>query len=498
MIDTHLLALQLMAAQGALGAFDTLYHHEVTEALAQRNTARRELSIHAIRSSIYCAMFIGLSSWAWHGAWAWLLLAVFGVEIVLTLWDFVVEDGSRLLPPTERVAHTVLAINAGAFIALLAMNAVDWAARPTALAWQPQGWLGAFLALCGVGVGISGLRDGLAARALFRREAQEQVRASEAPVRFGTRPQRVLVTGGTGFIGQILVRHLLADGHAVTVWTRDARSAAWNFGGAVRCVQRLDQIPETDDCNVVINLAGARILGQRWSERRQRQLMQSREGLTTALVAWIATRPHKPWLLLSGSAIGYYGVQPQGDATELTEDAPPQDIFMSTLCQAWERAAQDAIAHGVQVACMRFGFVLGHQGSLPQLLLPVALGMGGRLGSGRQWLSWVHVHDLIRAMAHVWRVAEQAGANRPASAQVYNFTAPGALSQEEFTRVAASVMHRPCWMPTPAAPVKLLLGEQADLLLEGQRVVPARLLQTGFSFSFPDARSALTDLCRPR
>jgi NAD dependent epimerase/dehydratase family enzyme len=95
-------------------------------------------------------------------------------------------------------------------------------------------------------------------------------------------------------------------------------------------------------------------------------------------------------------------------------------------------------------------------------------------------------------------VAEQAGADRPASAQVYNFTAPGALSQEEFTRVAASVMHRPCWMPTPAAPVKLLLGEQADLLLEGQRVVPARLLQTGFSFSFPDARSALTDLCRPR
>jgi uncharacterized protein len=498
MIDTHLLALQLMAAQGLMGAFDTLYHHEGTEALAQRNTARRELAIHAVRSSIYCAMFIGLSSWVWHGVWAWVLLAVFGVEIVLTLWDFVVEDGSRLLPPTERVTHTVLAINAGAFIALLAMNAVDWAARPTALAWQPQGWLGAFLALCGVGVGLSGLRDGLAARALFRRTAQEEARAVQAPVRFGTKPQRVLVTGGTGFIGQTLVRHLLADGHAVTVWTRDARSAAWNFGGAVRCVQRLDQIPETDPCDVVINLAGARILGQRWSERRQRQLLQSREGLTTALVAWIATRARKPWLLLSGSAIGYYGVQPQGDATELAEDAPPQDIFMSTLCQRWEKAAEAATAHGVHVVCMRFGFVLGHQGSLPQLLLPVALGMGGRLGSGRQWLSWVHVHDVIRAMAHVWSAAEQAGTDGPATAQAFNFTAPGALSQEEFTRVAASVMHRPFWMPTPAAPVKLLLGEQADLLLEGQRVVPARLLETGFRFAFPEARDALTDLCRPR
>ena len=113
---------------------------------------------------------------------------------------------------------------------------------------------------------------------------------------------------------------------------------------------------------------------------------------------------------------------------------------------------------------MRFGFVLGHQGSLPQLLLPISLGIGGRLGRGRQWLSWVHVHDLIRAMAHVWTLTENAAA-RPA-AQAFNFTAPGALSQEEFTRVAASVLRRPCWMPTPAAPVKLLLGEQADLLLE--------------------------------
>ncbi len=316
-------------------------------------------------------------------------------------------------------------------------------------------------------------------------------------VSFGARRQHVLVTGGTGLIGRGLIGRLLEDGHAVTVWTRDARAAAASFGGSVRCVQQLDQIAPADPCDVVINLAGARILGWRWSARRRQQLMQSRAGWTDVLVAWIASRAQRPWLLLSGSAIGYYGVQAQGDAAELAEDAPPQDIFMSRLCQAWEQSAQAAARLGVQVVCMRFGLVLGRRGSLPMLLLPIRLGMGGRLGSGRQWLSWVHVHDVVRAMAHVWTVAmqERTTTGAAADAQVYNFTAPGALTQEGFTRAAAEVLHRPCWLPTPAAPVRVLLGEQADLLLEGQRVVPAQLLRKGFRFDFPDARSALADLC---
>lgn len=333
--------------------------------------------------------------------------------------------------------------------------------------------------------------------AVSGRKAGQKARAVDTPVRFGATPQHVLVTGGTGFIGRILVRRLLADGHAVTVLTRDIASATRLSGGKVHYVQRLDQIPATDNCDVVINLAGARILGPRWSEHRQRQLLQSRAGLTDQLVAWIATRARKPWLLLSASAIGYYGVQPQGDVTELTEQSPPQDIFMSRLCQEWERAAQGAVAHGVQVVRMRFGFVLGRQGSLPLLLLPVALGMGGPLGGGQQWLSWVHVDDVIRAMAHVWTVAARdaiGGVDRAAS-PVYNFTAPGALTQAAFTRVVAEVLQRPFWLPTPALPMRLALGEQADLLLEGQRVAPAHLLSTGFDFAFPDARRALMDLC---
>lgn len=333
-----------------------------------------------------------------------------------------------------------------------------------------------------------------------------EARASPGPdagpvIHFGAVPQRVLVTGGTGFIGQLLVRALLRDGYSVLVWTRDARAASARFGGAVRCVERLADIPDASGCDVVINLAGARIVGPPWTEHRKQVLMRSRVGLTRALVDWIGASARKPWLMLSASAIGYYGVQPQGDATQLDEDAPPKDIFMSRLCSEWEQAARAATGHGVQVVCMRFGLVLGHQGSLPPMLMPISLGLGGRLGSGRQWMSWIHVRDLLRAMAHVWAVAARscdARVDGEAPFEACNFTAPGALTQEDFARTAARVLRRPFWLPVPAAPVRLLLGEQADLLLEGQRVIPRRLDETGFRFDFPDARSALEDLCGPR
>lgn len=485
-INLHLLALQLMAVQGLLGAFDTLYHHELTEALAQRSSARLELKIHAMRALLYSVLFVGLAFWVWHGVWAAMLLLIFAVEIGLTLWDFVTEDQTRLLPASERITHTVLAMNGGAFVALLLINTPAWLAQPSAMVWQTHGWLSVFLALAGVGVGLSGLRDGLA---WWRFEQQENLPNPPA-LHFSERSEQVLVTGGTGFIGQLLIRALLKDGQQVTLLTRQAKQAAWLFDGRVACINDMRELPANRRIDVIINLAGARILGWRWSESRKAQLRASRVKLTASVVDWISRAENKPRLLLSASAIGYYGIQQPGDTTMLTESSPPQAIFMSQLCQEWEVASTQARQYGVQVARMRFGLVLGEQGALPMMLLPIKLGMGGRLGSGQQWLSWIHVQDVLRGMAFLWQqsLGEQ-GVNGG-----WNFTSAHTVSQHQFSQIAAKVWHRPCFMPTPGWPMRLMLGEQADLLLEGQRVQPTRLLEQGFGFAYPDLHGALASL----
>lgn len=307
----------------------------------------------------------------------------------------------------------------------------------------------------------------------------------------GAGRRHLLVTGGTGFVGHALVPALADCGLRVTVLTRRDRLPQALLREQVRAVRSLAEVPDDDAVDAVINLAGARILGLPWTAARRQELLRSRVALTHELVAWIAGRASRPRCLLSTSAIGYYGVQPRADDTRLTEDSPPQPVFMSQLCQQWELAAATALPLGVRVACLRFGLVLGHGGALPMLLLPVRLGLSGRLGGGRQWLSWVHIDDLLRALAHVWQALDREPA---AVLRVYNVTAPEAVRQAEFSRIAAAVLRRPSFMPTPAWPVRLLLGEQSDLLLEGQRVAPARLLREGFVFRHPQLRPALEQI----
>ncbi len=309
-------------------------------------------------------------------------------------------------------------------------------------------------------------------------------------IHFSDNSQSVLVTGGTGFIGQLLVKALLADGQRVTLLTRNPKKASWMFDGKVTCIANMKELPADYPVDVIINLAGARVLGKWWTDKRKSALRKSRLGLTQTLIDWIAQAKQKPTLLLSASAIGYYGIQKIGDDTELDESGHTQSIFMASLCHDWEKVAQSAAQYGVTVAAMRFGLVLGRGGPLPMMLLPIKLAMGGALGSGRQWQSWIHVEDLQRALAHLWRKYAAGESLLPA----YNFTAPETLTQLDFSKTAARILHRPCFIPMPAWPMRLLLGEQADLLLEGQRVVPKALLESGFQFRYPTLDVALRDL----
>ncbi|RCS58691.1 TIGR01777 family protein [Parvibium lacunae] len=305
--------------------------------------------------------------------------------------------------------------------------------------------------------------------------------------------QHILITGGSGFIGQHLTRRWLGLGAKVTVLTRRPQKTQALYAGTdgyerLQVVSALAAIEASERIDWVVNLAGAPILGPRWTAARQQTLLASRVQSTQALTAWLQTRSQLPRLVLSASAIGYYGIQPAGDMRSLAEDSPPQPIFMSTLCQRWEAAAQ--VGARWPVAIFRLGVVLGRQQALPMMLLPIKLGLGGRLGQGNQWLSWIHITDVVRAIE--WLV--QRHLQGEGISAVYNLTAPQPITQLEFAHTAGALYRRPVWFSTPAWSMRTLLGEQADLLLEGQRVVPQRLLNQGFVFDYPSLQVALADL----
>jgi hypothetical protein len=480
-MNTLPLVLDLIIAQGIMGTFDTLYHHELRAALPQQPSAALELKIHAGRSMVYGLLFAGLAWLIWGGVWLFLLAAMLLTEVVLTLWDFLVEDRSRILPPAERVLHTLMALNGGAAFALLCLFAPLWWRLPTRLQFTTHGWQSLVMSVFAVGVAVSAIRDARAGSAL-RQRGQRTLN-----IHVGNPAQSLLITGGTGFIGQELCRALLADGHELTLLARDPLKTAYLFEGRVHCITRLDDLDPGTRFDVVINLAGERILGPRWSANRRHKLVESRVGTTHSVAAWIARSTHKPRLMISASGVGYYGVQAEGDPTALGEDAASGRDFVSELCRQWEGAAQSVTSHGVPLAVLRFGVVLGHQGALPMMRLPFLVGLGGRIGSGRQVMSWVHIEDVLHIIAHLM--------SSPAAQGVYNATAPQTVTQSEFARALARVLHCPCLVPTPAGVIRLVLGEQAMLLLEGQRVYPARLEKDGYHFHFPQLEAALRDLC---
>jgi hypothetical protein len=471
----------LLTVQAALGGFDNLWHHEITERLPAKRSASFEVGLHAAREFLYAFVFFAFAWFAWHGAWVALLVAVLGAEIVITLADFVVEDRTRRLPALERVLHTVLAINLGVVLAALAPTLVTWWQQPTRVVAADHGVFSWLFTLFAVGVFAWSVRNALAV--LRHRRPPQWVRD---PIVAGAVPSRrtVLVTGATGFVGGHLVRRLIARGDCVTVLTRDADRALERFGPHVHIVTTLDALAPDCRIDAIVNLAGAPILGLPWTRGRRRTLLESRLGTTRALVSLCARLQQTPRVFVSTSAIGYYGVH--GDQL-LDEQSAPQAIFQSQLCRQWEEAAGAAESLCARVVRLRFGLVLGRDGgALPGLARPVRAGLGAVMGDGRQWVSWIHIDDLVRLIEFVLE--------KPSLRGAVNAVAPHAATHQQVQRTLARVLRRPLWMRLPAFVLRAGLGEMAQLLVDGQRVVPRRALASGFTFRHPDLREAITDL----
>jgi uncharacterized protein (TIGR01777 family) len=297
---------------------------------------------------------------------------------------------------------------------------------------------------------------------------------------------RILMTGGTGLIGRQLCVVLMTQGHELTVLSRRPETVASKCGKGVHAMASLDEWTSERTFDAVINLAGEPIVDAYWSDKRKQVLLDSRVGLTHKLVQHIASAQQKPAVLLSGSAVGYYG---NGGDTELDERARAGSDFPAELCRTWEEAACTAEQYGVRVCLLRTGLVLSkHGGLLGRMLLPFKLALGARLGDGKQWMSWVHVDDYVAMVLCLLNDTSLNGA--------FNMTAPEPVTNAEFTQALAQALHRPALFVAPSFVLKLALGERACLLLEGQRVLPKQLVSSGFQFAHPRLEGALQDLLK--
>src|SRR5579871_4340076 len=467
----------LIGIQIAMGAFDTFYHHEMTERLAWRPSQREELRLHGVRNLLYALLFLALGWVEAHGIWAVIIIAVLVAEVVITLMDFVEENLSRKLPASERINHTLLALNYGAILVLLTPVLVAWAGLPTELIFVSYGYWSVLATVAAAGVTLFALRDLAAAKRLAR--------LSEASTRglVGalTGRQTILVTGATGFIGSRLVASLADAGHQVIALVRNPAKAE-ALRPPITLITSLDQLPNDAGIDAIVNLAGEPISNGLWTEAKRRKIIESRVNVTEAVVKLIARLERRPAVLVNGSAIGWYGLwQDQ----VLTESAKSHACFSHELCDAWESAAGHAGEYGIRIVCLRIGLVVGTDGGLlARMLTPFEFGLGGPMGSGHQWMSWIERDDLVRLIVHA--IA------RPEISGPINATAPIPVTNGKFSEELGRRLGRPAIFRIPAALLRGLAGDLAnELLLGGQRVIPNKALSSGFVFRHETLRSAL-------
>jgi uncharacterized protein (TIGR01777 family) len=293
----------------------------------------------------------------------------------------------------------------------------------------------------------------------------------------------ILITGGSGFIGRHFCNQAQKLGLQLCILTRNPEAAALRLPASVRLIQRLSELEADYAPEVIVNLAGEPLAAGRWTQRRKQRFYDSRINLTDRLYDFCVAREHRPAVVISGSAIGYYG---PGDQP-VDENSIAVDGFSHQLCKTWEQSAQRFDTLGSRVCCLRTGIVLGEEGALARMLPPFKLALGGPIGSGKQGMSWIHIDDMVAAILHC--------INNPQMVGPINATAPYPVANAEFSATLGVTLDRPARLPMPGFMVKLLFGEMGEeLLLQGQYVLPNKLLANGFRFQYPNLDQALQQI----
>lgn len=305
---------------------------------------------------------------------------------------------------------------------------------------------------------------------------------------------KVAVTGATGFVGTHLVQRLQQEGHQILVLTRDPERARQIFPAstfpnveitAYTPLSSGDWQKQLSGYEGVVNLAGAPIAESRWTPERKQEILDSRQIGTQKIVEAITQADVKPTVLVNSSAIGYYGTS---ETAAFDEESSAGQDFLAKVCQAWEAEAEKVKQSGTRLVILRTGIVLGNGGALAKMLLPFRLFAGGPLGSGRQWFSWIHIDDLVNLILKSLTQANYEG--------VLNATTPQPVRMAELCHVLGQILHRPSWLPVPAIALEALLGDAAQVVLEGQQVLPKRTQAFGFNYQYPTAKQALQNILK--
>ncbi|WP_203363853.1 TIGR01777 family oxidoreductase [Bacillus sp. REN10] len=298
---------------------------------------------------------------------------------------------------------------------------------------------------------------------------------------------KVAIAGGTGFVGKALTIELLKNGYEVYVLTRNTNGKTNTDQKKYVKWMTADAAPEQELQNVeiFINLAGESLNSGRWTEERKQRILESRISSTKEVLRIMGELPNKPEVLINASAIGYYPISNIETFTEASSAAG--NGFLAHTVKLWEEVAQQAETLGIRTVLTRFGVILGKEdGALPRMALPYQLFVGGTVGSGKQWMSWIHLTDVARAIVFAIENKEIHGP--------VNVTAPSPETMERLGKALAKTLHRPHWLFVPSIALKVILGEMSTLVLDGQRVLPEKLLSHQFTFQFPDIHSALQDI----